>query len=133
MHFSSARCRLSLKLPTFLWTTALQRCKLINAFGGWIGAFAALAAYAIPISSRTMSFPADSTGSNPSRPPLPKTKQIIALPMPESNRKSENARLRICVLTYRTGNNLLKQPVSLCCLYFFDKFVHPQNRFIYCP
>ena len=31
---------------------------------GWIGAFATLAAYAIPISSRTMSFPADSTGGN---------------------------------------------------------------------
>ena len=39
---------------------------------GWIGAFAALAARAIPISSRTMSFPVDSIGGNMRRPPLPK-------------------------------------------------------------
>ena len=57
---------------------------------GWIGTFAALAAYAIPISSRTMSFPADSTGGNLRQTPLPKTCQIIALPPPECNRKSEN-------------------------------------------
>ena len=55
---------------------------------GWIGAFATLAAYAIPISSRTMSFPVNSTDSNPRRPPLPKTRRIIALPPPKSNRKA---------------------------------------------
>ena len=54
---------------------------------GWIGAFATLAAYAIPISSRTMSFPADSTGGKLRQPPLPKTGRIIALPPPKSNRK----------------------------------------------
>ena len=32
---SSARCRLSLKLPTFHSTTALQHCKLISV-QGWI-------------------------------------------------------------------------------------------------
>ena len=58
---------------------------------GWIGAFATLAAYAIPISSQTMSFPADSTGGNLRRPLLPKTRRIIALQIPESNRKSENS------------------------------------------
>ena len=67
---------------------------------GWIGAFAAPAAYAIPISSRTMSFPADSTDGNLRRPPLPKTKQIIALPMPKSNRKSENSNSG-CFALYR--------------------------------
>ena len=61
---------------------------------GWIGTFAALAAYAIPISSRTMSFPADSTGGNLRQTPLPKTCQIIALPPPECNRKSENGASR---------------------------------------
>ena len=40
---------------------------------GWIGAFAAPAVYAIPISSRTMSFPVDSTGGNLRQSPLPKT------------------------------------------------------------
>ena len=40
---------------------------------GWIGAFATLAAYTIPISSRTMSFPADSTSGNLRQSPLPKT------------------------------------------------------------
>ena len=54
---------------------------------GWIGAFAAPAVYAIPISSRTMSFPADSTGDNLRQSPLPKTRRIIALPPPKSNRK----------------------------------------------
>ena len=54
---------------------------------GWIGAFAALAACAIPISSRTMSFPVDSTGGNLRQSPLPKTGQIIALPPVKSNRK----------------------------------------------
>ena len=54
---------------------------------GWIGAFATLAAYAIPISSQTMSFPADSTGGNLRQSPLPKTRRIIALPTFKSNRK----------------------------------------------
>ena len=54
---------------------------------GWIGAFATLAAYAIPISSQTMSFPADSTGGNLRQSPLPKTRRIIALPAVKSNRK----------------------------------------------
>ena len=57
---------------------------------GWIGAFATLAAYTIPISSRTMSFPVNSTDCNPRRPPLPKTRRIIALPIPESKRKKHN-------------------------------------------
>ena len=56
---------------------------------GWIGAFATLAAYAIPISSRTMSFPVDSVGGNLRQPPLPKTKRIIALLPPKSNRKAK--------------------------------------------
>ena len=56
---------------------------------GWIGAFATLAAYTIPISSRTMSFPADLLGGNLRQPPLLKTRQIIALPPPKSNRKAK--------------------------------------------
>ena len=66
----------------------LHICKLISVHG-WIGAFATLAAYAIPISSRTMSFPADLLGGNLRQPPLPKTRQIIALPPPKSNRKAK--------------------------------------------
>ena len=54
---------------------------------GWIEAFATLAAYAIPISSRTMSFPADLLGGNLRQPPLPKTSRMIALPPPKCNRK----------------------------------------------
>ena len=52
---------------------------------GWIGAFTTLAAYTIPISSQTMSFPADSTDENLRQPPLPKTRRIVALPPSESN------------------------------------------------
>ena len=58
---------------------------------GWIGTFAALAADAIPISFQTMSFPADSTSNNTHRPPLPKTRRIIALPVSECNRKAKIA------------------------------------------
>ena len=36
-----------------------------------------------------MSFPADLLGGNLRQPPLPKTKRIIALPPPESNRKAK--------------------------------------------
>ena len=87
---SSARYRHSLKLLTFLWTTTLQRCKLIYAFGGGLGRLRQQAAYAIPISFRTMSFPADLIGGNLRLPPLPKTRRIIALPPPKCNRKKNS-------------------------------------------
>ena len=105
---SSAEYRLLSKLLTFQSTTTLQRCKLINAFGGGLGRLRQQAAYAIPISSRTMSFPADSTGGNLRQSSLPETRQIIALPIPESNRKSENSNSALRALptsrgTSRTG------------------------------
>ena len=51
----SAKYRHSLKLPTFLKTTTLQRCKLIYAFEGGLRGFGGIAACTILISSRTMS------------------------------------------------------------------------------
>ena len=87
---SPARCRHSRNFLHFSGDcfAALQ---IDLSVRGLLGAFAALAAYAIPISSRTMSFPADSTGGNLRRPPLPKTKQIIALPIPECNQEKQNS------------------------------------------
>ena len=87
---SPARCRHSRNFLHFSGDcfAALQ---IDLSVRGLLGAFAALAAYAIPISSRTMSFPADSIGGNLRQTPLPKTRRIIALPMPKSNRKSEIA------------------------------------------
>ena len=64
-----------LKLLTFLVTTTLQRCKLIYAFEGGLRGFGGTAACTILISSRTMSFPADSIGGNLRLPPLPKTRR----------------------------------------------------------
>ena len=51
---SSAEYRLLSKLLTFQSTTTLQHWQIDLCVRGWIGAFATLAAYAIPISSRTM-------------------------------------------------------------------------------
>ena len=83
---SPARCRHSRNFLHFSGDcfAALQ---IDLSVRGWIEAFAALAACAIPISSRTMSFPVDSTGDNLYRTPLPKTWRIIALPPSECNRK----------------------------------------------
>ena len=83
MH-SSARCRL-VEISHFSFGDCFAALQIDLCVRGWIGAFTTLAAYTIPISSQTMSFPADSTDENLRQPPLPKTRRIVALPPSESN------------------------------------------------
>ena len=67
-----------------------------------------------------MSFPVNSTDSNPRRPPLPKTRRIIALPISERNRKVKRRQKAEIASLPRFRTDLLSARYFCCilCCYF---------------
>ena len=106
-------CQVSsiLKLLTFLLTTTLQRCKLINAFGGGLRGFDGTAACTILISSRTMSVQSRAISHTlPERTPF-----IILLPLRKNKRARKVGKLPFFRLrqlphihTFHIRNSMLK-------------------------
>ena len=90
---------------------------------GWIGTFAALAADAIPISSRTMSFPADLTGGNLRQPPL--TENRLNNSTSAARKQSKSKIATNCAAFSNAG--FFRPHISSSCFYQLSRFF-PNNH-----